>query len=252
METSTLQRLTLLEGLPFEREYNNIPIRKRKFPGMFREAKLNWYSPPQTSNPFARVTSFVSSTPSSQGDQSSLSGPARTYSFSSTDTGSASTVPLSWAAAAKKVPPTPDLSPQTTPAEIFTGIQRNRSGQRVDPFCCDYDKEEVARMKRLKLCHVHFLRHDCVYGDGCTHRHDYNPTLAELKTLRNVARLVPCARGSDCDEPKCTYGHICPVPDRKDVESKRGGKTCFYGDNCRFPAEMHGIDKTVVRTTKVT
>ena len=95
------------------------------------------------------------------------------------------------------------------------------------------------------MCNVHYLRTECPYGDASTHIHNYKPTNAELQTLRLVARMAPCMNGSECDDVKCIYGHICPAPEGRD------GKDCIVGEACRFPRDLHKIDRQIVKTIKV-
>jgi hypothetical protein len=139
-------------------------------------------------------------------------------------------------------PPPSKVARDTTP----TTIPRNRAGQRVDPQTRNYEKDEVNRVKNLKMCNIHFLRNECPYGSSCTHVHSYKPSNAELATLRLVARMAPCVNGSNCDDLKCIYGHRCPAPDAK--ARGKGGSLCIFGDKCKFPAELHQIDTNVVRT----
>ena len=134
-------------------------------------------------------------------------------------------------------PPTPKPVQQAIPQ-----VQRNRYGQRIDPIV-QYDAHEVKRIKNLKMCNVHFLRNDCPY-DPCTHAHDYNPNKNEIATLRYVSRMTPCKFGSECDDIKCIYGHICP-------NSVDGKKDCRWGENCRFDREQHGVERTAVKVMKV-
>ncbi len=109
-----------------------------------------------------------------------------------------------------------------------------------------HDKDEVDRVKKLKICNVHFLRGPCMYGKSCTHVHDYKPTVQELQMLRLVARMAPCREQSACEDPKCIYGHVCPAP-----EPRSGGGDCIFGDACRFPSEMHGVDRRVAKVVRV-
>ena len=134
-------------------------------------------------------------------------------------------------------PPTPKPVQQAIPQ-----VQRNRYGQRIDPIV-QYDAHEVKRIKNLKMCNVHFLRNDCPY-DPCTHAHDHNPNKNEIATLRYVSRMTPCKFGSECDDIKCIYGHICP-------NSVDGKKDCRWGENCRFDREQHGVERTAVKVMKV-
>jgi hypothetical protein len=130
-------------------------------------------------------------------------------------------------------------------------IRRNKKGQRIDPPTPEFKKDEVNRLKKLKLCNAHYLREDCPYPDGkCSHDHLYKTTAKELETLKLVARMSACIHGSECPDPKCIYGHRCPFPESKDASMR--GKTCINGKNCRFPDAMHNMDMIAVRRLKVT
>lgn len=163
-------------------------------------------------------------------------------SVASTDCGQ-----YTWASAASKAPPLPSaivsLPPAATTivvakAAAKPSISRNRLGQRIDPSI-KHNKEMHDRVKRLKLCNVHYLSNDCPYGSACCHVHNYKPNAQELSTLRLVARMAPCKRGSECDDAKCIFGHGCPIPDG------RNG-SCSFGAQCHFPKELHNLDKRIV------
>jgi hypothetical protein len=160
----------------------------------------------------------------------------------------------SWAMAAKKgaavkTPLKKSVNEQEQlPAD---GIRRNKKGQRIDPPTPEFKKDEVNRLKKLKLCNAYHLRRDCPYPDGkCEHDHVYKCNPKELETLKLVARMSACIHGSECSDAKCIYGHRCPFPGSKESGSKE--KTCINGENCRFPAEMHNMDTTAVRRLKIT
>jgi len=159
--------------------------------------------------------------------------------------GNTTNIPSStWATAAMSAPPyaaSPPPTPQLT-AQANQGVERNRWGQRVDPVV-KYDASEVKRIKQHKMCNVHYLRGDCPY-DPCTHDHYYKNNKNELAMLRYISRAIPCKWESGCDDAKCIYGHICP-------HSTDGKKECYWGEKCRFDRELHGIDRTVVKLTKV-
>jgi hypothetical protein len=114
----------------------------------------------------------------------------------------------------------------------------SQAGHRVDAPVKVYNRDEVNRIKKMKLCNVHYLRPPCQYGSGCSHKHDFRPLKGELATLRLVARMAPCMNGPQCDDSECIYGHTCPAPDRKDGRLE-GGKPCIFGKECRFTREMH-------------
>lgn len=152
--------------------------------------------------------------------------------------------PMNWAAKAAAPAPPKTPTEDYRPMNREEVIARNRQGQRVDPPCRDYDKAEVDRIKKIKMCNVHYLRRECPYGDNCTHSHDYKPTADEIRTLKLVARMAPCIYGSGCSDIKCIYGHRCPAPPSK----KTKNKPCLFGEQCKFPPEMHDIDTNVVKT----
>lgn len=155
--------------------------------------------------------------------------------------------PISYAAKAAAPPPSAPPSPIQKPPQREEVIARNRAGQRVDPPCKSYDKTEVDRIKKLKLCNVHFLRKECPYGEQCTHSHAFNPTDSEIATLRLVARMAPCVYGSGCQDIKCIYGHRCAAPPHK-TNHVKGIKSCIFGEACKFPEELHDVDTHVVKT----
>lgn len=162
--------------------------------------------------------------------------------------------PTTWASTAKKAlsfPVTVQDERSVKEAPSTLGIRRNKKGQRLDPPPPDFKKDEVNRLKKLKLCNAYYLRRDCVYPNNrCTHDHTHKATASELESLKLVARMSACIHDSACDDAKCIYGHICPFPEAK--EGSMRGKGCINGENCRFPAHMHGMDMTAVRVTKVT
>jgi hypothetical protein len=49
---------------------------------------------------------------------------------------------------------------------------------------------------------VHYLRHECPYGNKCTHRHDREPSKKDLEVLKVVARYACCRQGPECEDPK--------------------------------------------------
>jgi hypothetical protein len=163
-----------------------------------------------------------------------------------------------WASKAKAAAAMPNTPPTVkavlaSPDSGATSIPRNRKGQRVDP-ACNYDKAEVDRVRKLKMCNVHYLRKECPYGDKCTHKHERVPTKSEIETLRVVARMAACRNGSSCEDVKCIYGHRCQAPARLDKakwHNADGGKTCIFGPDCVFPGELHNIDTTIVKMVKV-
>ena len=186
-----------------------------RFGGLFRTAKIiispQHYPQPQSLpivQPQPQAQSTLISPPPPQYQSPYQPVVARTSSTSTSNSSMMNPTASSWATTANSMPAhlaSPPPTPQPTPPTNKV-IPRNRWGQRVDPMMT-YDKLEVQRVKKIKMCNVHFLRKDCPYGDHCTHDHSYAPNKNELQTLRYIARMTPCRFGSDCDDILCIYGH---------------------------------------------
>lgn len=209
-----MNRITLLEGVPFEKELATLKSKYKttKFEGLFRTAKINLYQqqyfPPQ-GPPLPTIHSLNQPLPipatqyqSPYQPVMSRTPPISNSSSSSNPTaGSWATTAISNNSRLASPPPTPQ--PISSASAV---IPRNRFGQRIDPPI-KFDQSDVKRVKDMHMCNVHFLREDCPYGRDCTHDHSYKPNKNELQTLKYVARLTPCRFGSECDEIKCIYGH---------------------------------------------
>ncbi|KAL2053006.1 hypothetical protein ABVK25_006643 [Lepraria finkii] len=241
-EPSILNSITLLEGVPFERELAQLKTKYRttRFEGLFRNTKINIYQQHYIQQPMQVQVQQSQPQPQSPTPQmNGLPPPPVQYqspyqpTFSRATSGSPGNaaahnpVAPTWASTAMTAPlvASPPPTPQPAPQPPVKQVPRNRYGQRIDPVA-QYDPNEVKRIKKLKMCNVHFLRNDCPY-DPCTHDHHYKPNKNELATLRYVSRMTPCKFGSECDDLKCIYGHRCP-------SDQEGKKDCRWGENCRF------------------
>ncbi|KAF2633045.1 hypothetical protein BU25DRAFT_487392 [Macroventuria anomochaeta] len=270
-----VSKVILLEGVPFEKELLPLPYGTKKFPNIFRDSKLvawghNTFVPGQprhvsgAGSPAQKVydisTGLPSRFPAPPPQVMDSPIPARATAVGLPRTPSTSTIasdgfittkatpPMnSWAAKAAAPPPPASALPAYEPADRNEVIARNRAGQRIDPPCKDYDKTEVDRVKKLKLCNVHFLRQECPYDMQCTHKHTYQPSRGEIATLRLVARMSPCQNGSGCQDVKCIFGHRCPAPPGR-TKVPKGAKSCIFAETCKFPIELHDIDTNVVKT----
>jgi hypothetical protein len=194
-ETIT-SRVTLLEGLPFGKELLELPFTRSKFGTIFRSDKIV-LTPIQTvvANRDAAAALLRSMTHTPSESVSSLGDAS--YAKPS----AMSTWANRAAAVAAAPPPTPP-SEKATPASLTKNtIPRNRKGQRIDPLM-KHDKGEVERVRKMKMCNVHYLRDECPYGNKCTHKHDRTPAKKDLEILKVVARFSCCRTGSSCDDPK--------------------------------------------------
>ncbi|KAH9827470.1 zinc finger protein [Teratosphaeria destructans] len=275
------QRVTLLEGVPFEKELTVLPFRTVKFGDIFRDSKLVTTMPDLLTGTAAAYRPRVDSsglsadsavfTPRTGTPYSPAYSPGvqrnshlRAASITSSLNSSEPDTPVtgaigSWSNIAKASASKPfvDIKPRTASnsADMHMEILRNVKGQRIDPPL-EYDKDEVQRLKKIKLCNQHYIGPNgcCHYNAGkedkCPHRHDKKMTKHELHCLRIVARETPCKKKMDCDDPTCIYGHRCPFPTATEG-GMRGSGYCLNGENCRFAREMHGTDTRAVKTVKI-
>ncbi|KAH0369467.1 HIT-like protein, partial [Aureobasidium melanogenum] len=267
-------RITLLHGTQLDSHLISLRLPSTQMNGVFRDTGVvtpkvvdqipefisiptllrdSISPPPSSSSPATSHSSFRAASTAVQ-HPAVRELHSRQVSMSSNQSVESSAMPVtSWAMAAKKgaavkAPPQSSVKEQELSAD---GIRRNRKGQRIDPPTPEFKKDEVNRLKKLKLCNAHHLRHNCPYPDGkCEHDHLYKCNAKELETLKLVARMSACIHGSECSDVGCIYGHRCPFPESRESGSKR--KPCINGENCRFPPEMHKMDITPVRRLKIT
>jgi len=234
-------RISLVEGVPFEKEMETVKnsYRIARFPDVFRSAKLVpvWTAPWKSALP---ARSLLTPSPSQSFNAPPLSRTSTNTSYSGLG------VPLSDAAPIKAETPDFQVVRSKTPGVTYPKtVERNKYGQRVDRL--DFKsipRDDLNRLKKLKLCNYHFLLGECPNEENCYHDHERKLTRQELHILTAIARMTPCRFGLECDDPECIYGHRCP-------QSEPGKKTCFRGDSCRFEPVAHGIDTNIVKVTKV-
>lgn len=279
MDQAALRDVTLLEGVPFEKELAELPFNTTKFPGIFRDSKINNDLMSESRSRVDSIRSFNPTsgvfTPSSQTPAptppaiSSRLGPSRvgspalsipnrdvlTRSSSIASSSAISDVPVSaggWASIAAKNAhrPLKDLpKPASEPRKVSGPvIRQNKHEQRLDVHM-DYDHDRVYALKQLKLCNQHYIGRGCCHHDAgngaCPHKHDYPLTDKDKKWLRVVARETVCKKGTACIDFECIYGHHCPYP--KAFEGSMRGIGCINGNDCRFAREMHGMDMAVAK-----
>ncbi|PYH31358.1 CCCH zinc finger protein [Aspergillus neoniger CBS 115656] len=231
-------RVTLIEGITFEKDLAKIKAAYRvsQFPEILRNTKITpvW----------APWKAAVASKPPPALTPSPKPG-AVPLSRTSTSTSTNASTSMSSTSARPSTPGEFQVvqSKSVTPARPKI-VERNKYGQRVDRV--DFKsipREEMNRLKKLKLCNLHYLLGECTI-DNCQHDHSRRLTKSELSVLTAIARMTPCRYGLDCDDPECTYGHRCP-------HAEPGKKDCYWGSNCRFDPAAHGIDTNIVKLTKV-
>ncbi|KAL4753254.1 hypothetical protein BDW72DRAFT_36487 [Aspergillus terricola var. indicus] len=233
-------RLSLIEGIPFGKNLEPLKTHYRftTFPDIFRDSKINsaaWI--PWKAAVATKPRSLL--TPSPNPHVAPLS---RTPSNITTASNSApiSSTPVSSHGS-------DDFQLVRQKPNSFSRpkvVERNKYGQRVDRLDIgSIPREEVNRIKKLKLCNYYYLQGECP-NENCHHDHSRKLTKSELHTLTAVARMTPCRYGLECDDPECMYGHRCP-------QSEVGRTDCYWGSSCRFSTAAHGIDTNIVKVTKV-
>ncbi|RHZ52369.1 CCCH zinc finger protein [Aspergillus thermomutatus] len=235
-------RVTLIEGVPLEGDMKTMKpsYRAAKFTHIFRETNIAPASAPQAAAVVTKPRSSLTPSPVQHATQ--LSG-------TSTNTTMTSNSPA-LSTSSKKMPNSEKFqvvssirskASSSPPPKI---VERNKYGQRVDRFDIKtIPKDDLNRMKKLKLCNWFHLQGKCPIED-CQHDHSRKLTKSEYRILTVVARMTPCRYGFECDDPDCMYGHRCP-------HSVPGKKDCVWGSNCRFDAAAHGVDTTIVKVTKI-
>lgn len=237
-------RVSLVEGVAFDKELDAVKASYRiaKFPDVFRSTKVApiYVAPWKSSIP---SRSLLTPSPSQQ-----LSNPPPLSRTSTATSASGMGAPLAVSTPNK---PNESLDFQQVVRSRGSGsspvktVERNKYGQRVDRL--DFKsipRDDLNRLKKLKLCNYFFLLGECPNEENCYHDHDRKLTKQELHILSAIARMTPCRFGLECDDPECIYGHRCP-------QSEPGKKTCFRGDSCRFEPVAHGIDTNIVKVTKI-
>ncbi|OAX77199.1 hypothetical protein ACJ72_08505 [Emergomyces africanus] len=238
-------RISLIEGTPFEQEL--VPLkasyRVTKFEELFRTSKIDTNSHSRNNLNGTNNTSIP--TPSSASLSTISPNAPVSNSLARIPSNGTSTAPT-WASttAAGAQGPFTDLTPSKPSSPAPPKVERNKYGERVDRL--DFKtipKDELNRVKKLKLCNLYYLLGDCP-NLSCYHTHDHKLSKNERTILHAVARMTPCRFGTECDDAGCIYGHRCP-------QSEVGKQDCYWGSNCRFDTAAHGIDTTIVKITKV-
>ena len=241
------RRVTLVKGPAVEKELQDLECPKLDLGSIFRATRirpaLNGGAPafepttrhpsPASSDATASPTGFIPWAQRAQQQRPAVAGEGGWAAV----VGRAAALPLA---------PAPPKAPE---------IWRNRYGQRLDPpLKVQHDKDEVARVRRSKMCINYYLKKECHFVNNCEYDHKAKPTAIDLEYLKLATYYYPCSFGSGCDDPKCIYGHSCHAPPARDptfiAKNKASGKTCIFGDECNFPPEQHNVDQhKVIKVT---
>lgn len=205
-DPSIVQLITLLEGVPFERELEKLrsKYKTKRLGKLFRTTKI------VNDQPYGSYWSSSTSSVNGNGPQnptslfSAASHPDPPDKELDLIRPKSTSVPISnslnlrnqtWAlktkhAAAPVDAPQPlSADPDRKSPEIF----RNRHGQRVDPPL-PYDMNEITRVKKIHMCNVHFLRGDCPY-----------------ESVSNISSIILQMRSKGSCEDVGPQIFICPL-----------------------------------------
>ncbi|KAL4912275.1 hypothetical protein BDW62DRAFT_26094 [Aspergillus aurantiobrunneus] len=232
-------RVSLIEGVPFGKNLESLKTQHRitRFPDIFRDTKINTVWTPWKAAVATKPRSLLTPSPN-------LHVAAPLSRTSSNITTASNSVPVLSTPASSHSSDDFELVRSKPASSRPKVVERNKYGQRVDRLDIQsIPREEVNRIKKLKLCNYYYLQGECP-NENCHHDHSRKLTKTELLTLTAVARMTPCRYGLECDDPECMYGHRCP-------QSETGRKDCYWGSSCRFSTAAHGIDTNIVKVTKV-
>lgn len=183
--------VTLLESVPFEGDLASMKskFQSTNFQNLFRTTKVTPIAALPVLKPLQTIQATLPalSRVSSNGTNTSASStPAMTWA-------SLTAVPFVPAASRSGTPSTQNSIPvQSNVAKSMPGFDRNRLGQRVDKSDPTIPREEIQRIKKLKLCNIFYLQGpDACTNLNCSHDHDYRLSAKEKIFLREVARMTP-------------------------------------------------------------
>jgi hypothetical protein len=186
--------VTLLESIPFDGDLASMKskFQSTSFENLFRTTKVIPSTAPPVLKPLQTIQATLPalSRVSSNGTNASASStPAMTWA-------SMTATPFVPAASRSVTPSTQSSLPVQSPvAKSVPGIDRNRLGQRVDKFDSTMPREEIQRIKKLKLCNIFYLQgSEACTNLNCSHDHDYRLNAKEKTYLREVARMTPCCK----------------------------------------------------------
>ncbi|KAF7187199.1 hypothetical protein HII31_11454 [Pseudocercospora fuligena] len=288
-DDATVAKVTLLEGVPFEKELQTLPYPQQKFPGLFRESKIVVNSVDLVTADFSRLrhdsknnmnvfnpNSAVFTPPSQTPAPATPALSPKTLGSDAlgslrndlTRTNSMSSVALSEAAPSVSTPtgggwaniakgsahlPYKDLTKKVAVEPLPTGpaVLLNKYDQRID-VDMEYDHDKVFSLKKIKLCNQHYI------GRGCCHYQAGNRNCPHrhdaILSAEDRKWLRVVARETVCKKGTACLELDCiyghHCPYPKQTEGPQKGVACINGVSCRFAKEMHGMDKTVAKTLR--
>lgn len=198
-------KISLVEAVPFERAFRTLAnrFRTRSFPEIFKATKLATASPDRQSNTYATVLGQRPITATAN----TITRPDVPVARSSHNHGSGSR----------------------------RAIKYNTHNQRIDGALPAAERGLIQHLQSIeheedKPCARYNLTY-CSFGNTCKfdHRQVYDTPMK--RAIERLARMLPCPKGTGCDDGDCVKGHCCPYDGN-------------CSGNCRFRADMHNVDQS--------
>ncbi|RYP82292.1 hypothetical protein DL770_005630 [Monosporascus sp. CRB-9-2] len=222
-EPSAAKKITLLRSFQTGREFSSLGLPSITFESVFRK------------DPLPEGNLVVSG----KADDS-VRAPSSVNSKTPSSTNGITQAPQGPSSYAQQVALLPSNGARPLPRFGTIGVDAvlvNDGGHRLD---CPLPKasEIVAhafgaktKIDGKRYCNRYHLYGSCPGGCGYLHQ---RMTDAEKLVQRHRLRGQICHDRGHCRDPRCFYGHHC---------------TCSQPGNCRFPANMHGVDVTTWKIT---
>ncbi|KAI0881214.1 uncharacterized protein GGS22DRAFT_172676 [Annulohypoxylon maeteangense] len=257
LDASISNKLSLLETTIAPRDFQELQLRRVRFPDVFRSEPLPDSPlsppppPPSQSPPPPPPPSSIPLLPVSPPRQITPIINSSIDSDPSVTARVPSRIPSSWGTPnptptikeSRKFMSSPDASPKST-ASPFKYCLINSSGQRIDEEIPAYDfdaeyrlkmrsEREEMMLKKKGPCNRWHLNGKCELTI-CPYYHGERLSSGEQLLLKGKARNMVCVKKSACRDVDCFWGHHCKY--------ESSGKKCPHS-NCYF-ASTHSMDMT--------
>jgi len=199
-------RISLVEGVPFGREFNSLPFSRIIWSDLFLSKKVD-----------AWIPDFVLRQQKQHQWQRADRDKARAGGRDATGS-QFEFHPTPESAHGPNLPPPP-------PYENIPTSERKR-GKTHPPPIPRPPLPLLHRVHRDSPCWNHYLGLGCPFPDRCGHSHVRVLSADEMTALRFIAQGFRCQQGHKCKNPTCYYGHRCQV-------------TGVCNGNCGFTPEEH-------------
>lgn len=209
-------RVSLVEGLPLEKEFDYFreqDYRITQFPDVFRTTKIapmtltapsatNAANAPSWAAPWkSAIPSRTLLTPSPTQQFQTPAPLSRTSTSTSLSNLGAPLAPVTNKPESSDFQVVRSKVPGAAPPKT---VERNKYGQRVDRL--DFKsipRDDLNKLKKLKLCNYHFLLGECPNEENCYHDHRYTRR-HHILDQSDSCRFEPVAHGIDTNIVKVT------------------------------------------------